>query len=608
MSMRKDLGRSRALRPSAESLEVRQLLSATVSGTDTAGDHWTLTLLGKGTLQVIKQDDSSGNPGALDSATEIDSITVAGTDPRSTRLIGKVTKAAGSDGRVFFDKLNEVPNRSDIQAQGLGMLAVNMPDFWLGYTGSATAATGSPVAAINIPDGVNSLRFGGVDATKSFTTNASSSPTQDGQNDEFLVNLGLPIVIGTSIVVDKVVSASQAGTTSGTTTNPATQKSVVFNVAGRINLFEANEIDGSTTNAPALNSFAGGTIVSSFSDPASGITGELGFVRIGGNATNLSVVTNNTLANLYIGGETNNVSILTPNGSRNFYFGKGFDTSSILTNSLENLYANRGMVNSTITSSRMIGDLMLGGDVINSTVLSGYQQGLTTATTGLNSVASSEIQSNLGAALDHDPPHGPEHRRPRGPGRRPDHRVHRRQGHQLDLRRLRSAHLAGPGPHGADLRQCGRCPPATGHDHRPGGRLDRQLDGDAGLPQAGVLCPYRQPDPRRGRASPRRRAPLAPADHPDHPPRHPQGVPGLGIDEIHDDQDHDPHHGHQQPGTGAERQAGRDYLDHRPQRHGQGPLDGQEDHQEVSRVRPSPLLTGSAILSSSPLPLGEGPG
>ena len=50
MSMRKQhLGRSRAFRPSAESLEGRQLLSATVSGTDTAGDQWTLTLQGQGT-------------------------------------------------------------------------------------------------------------------------------------------------------------------------------------------------------------------------------------------------------------------------------------------------------------------------------------------------------------------------------------------------------------------------------------------------------------------------------------------------------------------------------------------------------------------------------
>ena len=64
MSMRKHPGRSRALRPSAEGLEGRQLLSATVSGIDTAGDHWTLTLSGQGTLQVVKQNDATRQPRA----------------------------------------------------------------------------------------------------------------------------------------------------------------------------------------------------------------------------------------------------------------------------------------------------------------------------------------------------------------------------------------------------------------------------------------------------------------------------------------------------------------------------------------------------------------
>jgi hypothetical protein len=372
MSIRKDLGRSRALRPSAESLEVRQLLSATVSGTDTAGDQWTLTLLGKGALQVIKQNDSTGNPGALNSATEIKSITISGTDPHSSRLIGTVVKAAGSDGRVFFNNLNEIPNHSDLLAGGLGILAINMPNFWLGDTGTTKATTASVVAEINIPDGVNSLRFGGVDATKFFGSDPTAAPSGDGQTDQFLVKLGLPQAIGTSIVVDKVISTAQAGTTTGTTT-PATQKSVYFDVSGRINLFQANEIDGNGPNAVPAVGFNGGTIVGSFSDPAAGITGELGFVRVGGNATNFSVVTNDSLANMYIGGETNNVASLTPNGARNFFFGKGFDTTTILTHSIENLYANRGALNSSITSERQIGDLMIGGDVANTTVLSGYQ-------------------------------------------------------------------------------------------------------------------------------------------------------------------------------------------------------------------------------------------
>ena len=388
MSMRKDLGRSRALRPSAECLEGRQLLSATVSGTDTAGDHWTLTLKGKGALQVVKQDDSTGNPGALNSATEIKSITVSGTDPRTSILTGTVTKAGSGDGRVFFGQLTQITNHSDLNGSGLGLLAVNMPDFWLGYTGSTTPTANAPAAEINIPDGVNSLRFGGVDTTAFFGSDPTQSPAQDNQTDQFLVRLGLPLSGGTSIVVNKVISNAQAGTTSSTgTPGSPTQKSVVFDVSGRISLFQANEIDGNTQFAPASESFTGGTIVASFPDPTSQITGAIGFVRVGGNATNFSVATNNIMSNFYVGGETNNISVLTPNGSRNFYFGKGVDTTTIQTHSIENLYANRGMLNSRIVSGRMIGNIMLGGDVANSTVLSGYTQGLA-------GVASS-IQQNL---------------------------------------------------------------------------------------------------------------------------------------------------------------------------------------------------------------------
>ncbi len=391
MSMRKHLGRSRALRPSAESLEERQLLSATVSGTDTAGDQWTLTLQGQGTLQVAKQNDSTGNPAALNSATEIKSITVSGTNPMNSVLTGTVKPAPGSKGEVFFQSLREITNLSNKTGGGLGLEAINMPSFYLGVTDPAvTSSSTQPVASILIPDGVNTLKFGGVDTTAFFGTDPTKSPSQDNQNDEFLIRLGLPTSIGTSIIVNKIISSAQApATTSTGSTGAATQKSVVFDVAGRINLFQANQIDGNTQYAPAQESFTGGTILASFSDITSGITGELGFVRVGGNATNFSVVTNNYMSNMYIGGETNNISVLTPNGSRNFYFGKGFDTSTILTHSLENLRSNRGAVNSQIVSLRMIGNLRLGGDVNNSTFLSGYNQGLGSIASTVNSNLSS---------------------------------------------------------------------------------------------------------------------------------------------------------------------------------------------------------------------------
>ncbi len=125
---------------------------------------------------------------------------------------------------------------------------------------------------------------------------------------------------------------------------------MIFQVAGRLNLFQANEIDGNTTVAPAAAGFTGGTIVSSLPDPTAGLIGQIGFVRVGGNATNFSVLTGSQIANFYVGGETNNVSVLAPTSIRDVYFGRGADSTTILTDRIESLQANRGMLNSRIVT------------------------------------------------------------------------------------------------------------------------------------------------------------------------------------------------------------------------------------------------------------------
>lgn len=393
MATRNHFGRLRALRPSAESLEGRQLLSGTVSGVDTAGDHWTLNLAGRGSIQVIKQPTTAGAATSLTDASEIQSIIISGTDPGSTVLTDKVVKGASSDGRVFFQNLTETPNRSEKLGTGLGIKAINIPDFYLGVTDATTSTSATqPRASITIPDGINSLRFGGADTTRFFGTDPTQSLAEDGLNDQFLIRLGIPTADGTSIVVNTITSSAQAATTTGTTTGSPTQKSVIFDVGGRINLFQANAINGDSTIQAAQGSFNAGTIVSSLTDPTEGITGQIGFVRVGGNATDFSVITNDKVANFYVGGETNNLSLIAPDGSRDLYFGKGLDNSTILTHTIENLFANRGMINSRIVSDRQIGDAMIGGDVTNSTVLSGYTQGLAGQITNIENAQTEEGQ------------------------------------------------------------------------------------------------------------------------------------------------------------------------------------------------------------------------
>ena len=391
MATKTQHGRSRALRPSAESLEGRRLLAGSVSGINTAGDQWTLTVLGKGKVQVLKQNDSTGNPAALSSATEIRSILLSGTDPTSTRLVETVRPAAGSSGRIYFQNLSEQSNHSDRTGNNLGVLAVNIPDFYLATTEAAPATTGTvPKATITIPDGINSLRFGGADTTVSFATGAGVALSQNNLSDQFLIRTGVPLANGTDIIVNTVTSNAQApGAPANGTTPAATQDSVVFQVSGRLNLFQANAINGNTAFAPAAAGFTGGTIVASLPDPASGLIGQIGFIRVGGNATNFSVVTNTQIANFYVGGETNNISVLAPTSIRNLFFGRGMDSTTVLTNQIESIQANRGILNSRVVTGRTIGNMTIGGDVVNSTILAGYLQGLSGIVT---SIENNELQ------------------------------------------------------------------------------------------------------------------------------------------------------------------------------------------------------------------------
>src|SRR5271157_6368528 len=445
MSMRKPAPSRRSLRPLAESLETRQLLSslstvpsATVSGTDTKGDRWTLTLYGPGTLNVVDKSGTAFTPANKFTPDDISTITVSGTITAESRLVGKVTFVpANSDGRVFFQQLTInntgeygqlnpalVHPRASIPQNGIA--AVDMPNFWLGWTGITTGtaptaksnfhqfmATAFNLAGgINAPEGINTLRFGGVDTT--FSPTGVTPLDQTGQNNEFVINLGPPIIGGTSIIVNKVITNAAPPGTAGSTT--VTQDSVTFVVAGRINLFQANEIDGDTATGTSSSgtSFTlvptqftptptqpqtqtpllpGGTYLVSDAPATSGLTtGQIGDIRIGGNATNFTAfaletdtftappsvdpVTGPQVSNFFIGGQTDNVILVAPSGSRNVFFGQGMASVFINTEFIQNLQANRGAVGSAVTVKRNIGNMVMGGDVINSVIQSGYDQAL----------------------------------------------------------------------------------------------------------------------------------------------------------------------------------------------------------------------------------------
>ncbi|WP_165228044.1 hypothetical protein [Aquisphaera insulae] len=401
-------------------------VSATVSGVDTKGDRWTLTLYGPGTLNVVDTSGTAFTKANASKARDIGVITVSGTVTSESRLIGKVTPGSGSDGRVFFQQLNVMASGAygkldstrlssdrDVSAQN-GIAAVNIPDFWLGNTSGTKPTFNSPIhsgafvaGGIDATEGINVLRFGGIDTT--YTPTGGTALNTTSQANEFIVNIGTPIASGVSIILNKVITDAQTTAPTGTaTTGTVNQQSATFLVTGRLNLFQANEIDGNTTNAtstlpsavpsqflvnPAAptptTTAAGGTYVIS---QGGAVTGQIGKVKVFGNATNFttfalvgdvfSSAVDATLdpkvSNFFIGGETNNVALIAPGGSRNVSFGRGMDNVLINTQFIQNLHANRGGVNSFVTVSRQIGNMVLGGDLINSFVQSGYSQTLAT--------------------------------------------------------------------------------------------------------------------------------------------------------------------------------------------------------------------------------------
>jgi hypothetical protein len=164
-----------------------------------------------------------------------------------------------------------------------------------------------------------------------------------------------------------------------------------------LNLFQANTINGNAASGLAPSQFAssvpttlspGGTFVISDASPAG--TGQIGDVRVGGNATNFTTLVTEfalsqtpvegaldaKISNFFIGGETNNVMLMAPSGARNISFGLGMDNVTINSLAIASLRANRDATNSTVTVSRSIQNLFIGGQVQNTNIQAGYSQSL----------------------------------------------------------------------------------------------------------------------------------------------------------------------------------------------------------------------------------------
>ena len=238
MSKRKTTPPIRSLRPQAESLETRQLLSSTnftnptavARGTDPDGTQWSLFLYGPGALSVVGVDALVPDPPGRHRIPRTRSRRSrwAGRSRRQTQLVGTVQKHHWR----IEGLLREPPEYHHLQTNWArsaagqvnnfrsvqnGIEAIDMPDFSPAHTEltkpsdqSVIHSNGSTFSAgqIFIPQGVLTLLFGGVDVD--YTPPGGVALNTTGQSNEFQIVLGLPIVEGTSIIVNTVNSDAEA--------------------------------------------------------------------------------------------------------------------------------------------------------------------------------------------------------------------------------------------------------------------------------------------------------------------------------------------------------------------------------------------------------------
>jgi len=133
-----------------------------VSGTDRAGDQWTITVHGPGQVIVT---DTTPNDGALDD--DIATIQIINSSLQSTYVTGTVVPSprALTDGQVNFDRL--------IAADGVRSIVLN----GFNLTANVTPAV-EQTPGIFLYGGVQTLKFNDIDAI--IDTASYSNPTETG--------------------------------------------------------------------------------------------------------------------------------------------------------------------------------------------------------------------------------------------------------------------------------------------------------------------------------------------------------------------------------------------------------------------------------------------
>ncbi|MGO8896877.1 MAG: hypothetical protein ACLQU5_00795 [Isosphaeraceae bacterium] len=220
-----------------------------VSGTDRAGDQWTITVHGPGQVIVT---DTTPNDGALDD--DIATIQIINSSLQSTYVTGTVIASSRvlTSGQVLFDRL--------IANSGVRSIVLNGFDLSDNVTPAVEQTPG-----IFLYGGVQTLKFNDIDAL--IDTSVSTNPTQ------YQIVIGdpsTPLKVKPSIYLDSINNSVFDSTSTTIPTAPITTPSVLFSINGVVQNFDVVSITQSPVAPNYLAQSQGGTVKEWTGVPQSG--------------------------------------------------------------------------------------------------------------------------------------------------------------------------------------------------------------------------------------------------------------------------------------------------------------------------------------------------
>ena len=233
-----------------------------VSGTDRAGDLWTITVHGPGKVIVT---DTTPNDGVLDD--DIATIQIVGSDPNTTYVTGEVRASAThlTSGTIPFNELIATSGVRSIELNGFTL------------TDQVTPAANTPTG-IFLYGGARTLSFNGILAQLDSSIITTPYQIIEGTGSR-------PLKFQPSIYVNSIQDLVFNSTATTVSTTPVTSPTVQFIVNGSLKNFSIT----SATQGPITAGFQ-------FQYPVVGTTGRtdvqatsVGNINVAGSAVNFTV-------------------------------------------------------------------------------------------------------------------------------------------------------------------------------------------------------------------------------------------------------------------------------------------------------------------------------